>query len=37
MSQVKSMDVIREKYRDAGRDALIPILQDLQSYEGYLR
>ena len=36
MSTVKAMDVIRLKYRDAGRDALIPILQDLQSYEGYL-
>jgi NADH-quinone oxidoreductase subunit E len=30
------MDVIRQKYRDAGREALIPILQDLQAYEGYL-
>ncbi len=36
MSTVKSMDVIRQKYRDAGREALIPILQDLQAYEGYL-
>jgi NADH-quinone oxidoreductase subunit E len=36
MSTVKAMDVIRQKYQDAGRDALIPILQDLQSYEGYL-
>jgi NADH-quinone oxidoreductase subunit E len=36
MSNIKSMDVIRQKYRDAGRDALIPILQDLQAYEGYL-
>lgn len=33
---VASLDVIREKYREAKRDALIPILQDLQSYEGYL-
>ena len=30
------IEVILEKYRDAGRDALIPILQDVQSEEGYL-
>lgn len=31
-----SINLIKEKYRDAGRDALIPILQDLQLYQGYL-
>ena len=31
-----SVDLIKEKYREAKRDALIPILQDLQMYEGYL-
>jgi NADH:ubiquinone oxidoreductase subunit E len=36
MSNATSMDVIRERYRDAGREALIPILQDLQAFEGYL-
>lgn len=31
-----AIDLIKEKYREAKRDALIPILQDLQMYEGYL-
>jgi NADH-quinone oxidoreductase E subunit len=31
-----AMEHIREKYRDARREALIPILQDLQTYQGYL-
>lgn len=31
-----TMENIRTKYRDAKRDALIPILQDLQAAEGYL-
>jgi NADH-quinone oxidoreductase subunit E len=31
-----ALELIREKYRDAQRDALIPILQDLQAYEGCL-
>lgn len=36
MTTTKSMDMIRDKYNGAKRDALIPILQDLQMYEGYL-
>ena len=31
-----ALDIIKEKYRDACRDSLIPILQDLQTYEGHL-
>jgi NADH-quinone oxidoreductase subunit E len=31
-----TMESIKTKYRDAKRDALIPILQDLQAEEGYL-
>jgi NADH-quinone oxidoreductase E subunit len=33
---VLALDHIKEKYREARRDALIPILQDLQMYQGYL-
>jgi len=31
-----TMENIKTKYRDAKRDALIPILQDLQAEQGYL-
>lgn len=31
-----TIEVILEKYRDAGRDSLIPMLQEVQSEEGYL-
>jgi NADH-quinone oxidoreductase subunit E len=31
-----SLAHIKEKYRDARRESLIPILQDLQLYQGYL-
>ncbi len=30
------MEQILEKYQNAGRDSLIPILQDVQNNEGYL-
>jgi NADH-quinone oxidoreductase subunit E len=33
---LSSLDHLKEKYREAGRDALIPMLQDLQLYQGYL-
>ena len=33
---LSSVELIKEKYREAKRDALIPILQDLQAYQGYL-
>lgn len=36
MSMTAAVEQIREKYREARRDALIPILQDLQSSQGYL-
>ncbi len=31
-----TIEVILEKYRNAGRDSLIPMLQEVQSEEGYL-
>ena len=33
---ISVMENIKTKYRDARRDALIPILQDLQAEQGYL-
>lgn len=36
MKLSEPMDIIRSKYREAGRDALIPILQEIQETQGYL-
>lgn len=33
---MKTVENILKEYRDAGRDSLIPILQDVQEAEGYL-